>query len=1163
MKPKLFGGGIIKRTAFGVAFFTALATSYVEALTPLYWGGGTVGITGGTAIPRDAALLGGTWNLSTTNWALDPAGAAYSHFDIGDDVVAVMAYATNATAAVAIRVTENINLANLIIPMQTPATTASYLFTNAGAASKIMITGNPAGIYVEERASGLRTATLFTNVLMEGSGPLAKYGAGKLNFIGKSTNYTGTIHVRAGTLSLDKLDNPSTGGALGSQNLIVRGETSRNQSIYSMSRFPTPDFNIIVPAGGAQNALPDDAAITLARGTFQYTGSRNNNEANISTETIGKIILEPQGFFEMSGFRVNGSFASKLILSDPTNGLDRGSTGQGTLYIVSSPTTDVVVANGLVTETLIPWIGAINGELYRVNASSKVFERIAQTAAPADLSAWVEDADYLIASRGNSFFPENSLGSIAINSLGICMFNTTNITITDGDKLTINAGVISDYRYENGTTTFTGGSLTSGTNELYLHVGHAYGKSIDLNIRSVITGENMDVIKAGLGRLIYSGTNNNTYSGVTYINSGEVQFSKTNSQAVAGPVVVRHGASLYVTGSTNQIPSTADITLEAGAGFSMLNNLTLSSTLTINGGSFFVREGQLPTLQKSGFGLAFNGGRITRAGQDQNDNKSTLSLQTDVSYASGSTEQALWTYYHNDARRWASASLFEIELDGGNRTFHIADSDSLPAGTPEMVMHALITDGSPAGGRLTKTGAGTLQLTRSATNSYTGGTIINDGTLHVANYSAPAFTGLSASINGSASTERYVQNNIITFHAPVATNFVFGQPVSGTGLTTNLYILEVMDAHRIQVNLANTARESADIAVGAINRSGDLGRGPVTINEGVLLVDAGITITNTATLGGGSFILNGSYNGSLSMTNGTLGGAGTVVQSTTVRGTLAPGADEIGTFYFSSDLTMDSGATLSIQLSDPLIDLVDVGGSASITGTLQVVNTDLGLDPGLIVTVLTASAVSGTFDTLDLPALDSGYAWQVNYDASSVTLEIVTSGPSAPTVGPVTFHRAYGEGLKIAITNLMTNSFDAGGGPLSLSWISTTSSNGHPVTTNDVWLFYTPPVSSNETDYINFRLANTNGIEAESTATILVDPPLTNTVMISSAIVTNGGVVSFSWAGIPGRSNNVQGATMLEPGNWSNIGYQVLSGIGQATFRETNPPSPRYYRITE
>ncbi len=70
--------------------------------------------------------------------------------------------------------------------------------------------------------------------------------------------------------------------------------------------------------------------------------------------------------------------------------------------------------------------------------------------------------------------------------------------------------------------------------------------------------------------------------------------------------------------------------------------------------------------------LAYNGGTFSQSSAAN----STLNLQTNVSSAASSTEQAVFERPDTGA--------FEIELDGAERTFAVTDSSTLAVGVSEM-----------------------------------------------------------------------------------------------------------------------------------------------------------------------------------------------------------------------------------------------------------------------------------------------------------------------------------------------------------------------------------------------------------------------------------------------------------------------------------------------
>ena len=79
--------------AFQTLLVVAAMRPCVAGAQPLYWGGGSTDIAANTPLPIDAALLTGTWDATTKNWASSPKPGAYGAFANGADVQ--LGYYTN------------------------------------------------------------------------------------------------------------------------------------------------------------------------------------------------------------------------------------------------------------------------------------------------------------------------------------------------------------------------------------------------------------------------------------------------------------------------------------------------------------------------------------------------------------------------------------------------------------------------------------------------------------------------------------------------------------------------------------------------------------------------------------------------------------------------------------------------------------------------------------------------------------------------------------------------------------------------------------------------------------------------------------------------------------------------------------------------------------
>ena len=911
----------IKRMRWGgwLALVIGMAAG-ADAQIPLYWGGGSTDRADGTPLPVTSNGLVGVWNNSTRNWAVDGAGSSYVSFT--SSAYGVLGFFNDTPAGVVtrvnIRMDTNVYLNGLLMGFQSPLSgTFNHRFILSNSQpSVINMVGTNFALHVHAQ-DGTRGLELMSNITFAGSVPLIKHGHGRMNVFARSTNLTGAVELRGG---LTLLSDQNGGGYWpAATQVMVRGIASRSATDAGGNSFTWAEFQMIAVSNGVNNQLNDQATVTLTRSTMYYNGRRNNSAAAISSESIRKVVLEPQGFFNLMNAGNGGTYPGTLTLTDAASGLDRGSTGRGTLLVLvttpGNPTTDVVVANGTSVGGVLPWVVTSRAEFMRLNPLTKALETVSSTAAPTDLSTWVAASDYRVGNN-TTFTSSGSLNDLAINSLGFFASDNTTINIAAGKTLTISSGGIAHQ--PSGalkSTLIRGGYLASGADELVFHGGNDLANH-SLFVDSVIAGNGLNVIKAGVGGLNFIGTNANTYSGTTYVNMGNLRLWKTNAISVAGDLSIQRGGAVLLSGVGAQLAGSSAVTIEEDGMFAAADNShNHAGPLTLNGGTYRVSNSREPIVSASGNGLAFNGGRIEF---ESGGGRATFSLQSDVSYAASSTRPALWNRYSFSTIQ--DPGLFTVELDGGNRTFNIADSSALPAAQAEMVFMVPITNGTPAGGSITKTGSGTLQMTM--TNYYTGGTIINQGVLHVMRYRADAISGMRASIYNSGA-----YGSMVALHSPVATNLLIGQSITGTGISARRTVLEVIDPFLIQASGGGGAlTDSVNVAFGSIDRSGSLGTGPVTNNGGVLLVDAGITLGNALTLVGGTVTNQGTFTNILTIRGGTLAGTGTnsgpahlyggvilgtLHGATTVYGTLSPAGTSTGTLETAGNVSWVGGSSWS------------------------------------------------------------------------------------------------------------------------------------------------------------------------------------------------------------------------------------------------------------
>lgn len=391
-----------------------------------------------------------------------------------------------------------------------------------------------------------------------------------------------------------------------------------------------------------------------------------------------------------------------ITLGDATAGIHRGSTGQGTLSVNVSGTTETTVTsfrvtNGVATDVLLPWITTTRGEFMQLDSSNNnTLTRVASTVNN-NVGTWASGQNLRIDAATTGTIAAD----LAINSLG---FRNTaagqTVTIDTGRTLTITSGGLVSQTASAGGGTITGGSLTTTAPIFYISTGTNNTSTFTIN--SVLTGS-YDIIKSGVVDLVLGGASPNAYTGTLYINSGGVAANK--SGAITGNVVVRSGGGLTI-GNATALGATSNVLVERNAIVSTGSIAAVfGGTLTLNGGQLLYGNG-FPVLNAPGTGLAFNGGRVTF----NSTGPGSLDLFTNVSYAASSTDQALFQRIStgaNSIRLNTGASAGNAE-----RTFDIANSSTLEAGQAEMVVDTIIANGGSGttSGSIRKTGAGPSSL---------------------------------------------------------------------------------------------------------------------------------------------------------------------------------------------------------------------------------------------------------------------------------------------------------------------------------------------------------------------------------------------------------------------------------------------------------------------
>ena len=282
------------------------------------------------------------------------------------------------------------------------------------------------------------------------------------------------------------------------------------------------------------------------------------------------------------------------------------------------------------------------------------------------------------------------------------------------------------------------------------------------------------------------------------------------------------------------------------------------------------------------------------------------------------------------------------------RAFKIAGSSTLDiASATTTTLQGVISDGASAG-TLVKNDAGTLLL--QAANTYTGGTMVNAGTLQLsgagrlgATTGTTTIAGGTLDLGGTTQTQAAVNLNGGTLqngslNAPISST---GGAINAIGGTASL----TTTAGTTTLSTANSYSGGTTVNGGTlqISGAGTLGAttGTTTIAGGTLDL-GGTTQTQAAVALSGGTLQNGSLNAPISSTGGTLDGIGGTASLTTTAGTtIVAGTDAYtgattvnggtlrvdGTITGTSGVAVNSGGVLTgVGAIDPLTVAINNGG---------------------------------------------------------------------------------------------------------------------------------------------------------------------------------------------------------------------------------------------
>ncbi|GAS21817.1 outer membrane protein IcsA autotransporter precursor [Salmonella enterica] len=563
----------------------------------------------------------------------------------------------------------------------------------------------------------LNTGGTFDNAI-SGSGQVVKSGDKMLTLSG-ANSYSGGTLISDGTLVASNVE------ALGSGDVT-------NDAVLELNTGGTFD-NVISGSGKVEKS--GDDALTLS-GSNTYTGG-----TLISGGTLVASNVEALGTGDVTdnatlALNAGGDFTNNI---GGTGRVEKSGDQTLTLSGSNTYTGGTLISSGTLVATSVDALGTgnvTNNATLALNTGGDFINNIGGTGRVEKSG---DDALTLSGSNtytGGTLISGGTLVANDVNALGTG-------DVTDNAALMLNTGgdfinnIGGTGRVEksgddtltlSGSNTYTGGTLISGGTLVANDVNAlGTGDVTDDATLELNTGGDFDNAISGSGQVVKSGddtltlSGSNTYTGGTLISSGTLVANDVNA---LGTGDVTDNATLElntggefdnaISGSGNVVKSGADTLTLSGSntytGGTTINDGTLVATSVDALGTGDVTDDATLELNTGGdFDNAIGGsGHVVKSGDD------TLTLSGSNTYTGGTLI--------------SGGTLVANDVDA------LGTGDVTDNATLELNTGGDFTNNIGGTGRVEKSGDGTLTL--SGSNTYTGGTLISDGTLVASNVEA-------------------------------------------------------------------------------------------------------------------------------------------------------------------------------------------------------------------------------------------------------------------------------------------------------------------------------------------------------------------------------------------------------------------------------------------
>jgi fibronectin-binding autotransporter adhesin len=792
---------------------------------------------------------------------------------------------------------------------------AGMQFTANGytvAGGPLALSGTQAFVRVGDGGGADAALTATIDATLTGSAQLVKTDGGTL-VLTSANSYTGGTAINGGTLRIASDANlgDAAGGLSfngGTLHTTAGLTTARNIALAGAGTFETDagtllTLNGVVSGGGS--LIKDGAGLMVLTAANTYAGGTTVNSGilqvgNGTTGSIlGDVVNNAQIAFARSddivfaGTISGGGSLSQLGAGMLTLAADNSYTGTTTISSVNAGT--LQLGNGGAT-------GSILGDV--INGGTLIFNRSNEYSFAGTISGAgdvrQEGTGTTILTADNSYTGSTviSRGTLLINGNQTAAIGGTHVL---GGGTLGGIGTIGGDVFVGGAATLTPGDATGpGTLTINGNLGFSPNAVLayEFGQSNIVGGPLNDLTQVG-GNLTLDGTIDVTVSPGGSFGPGLYR-------------VISYGGALTNDGlNVGTMPAGSTVAVQTSIGGQV--NLVNAAGATFNFWDGAASANESNNSVDGGSGIWQN--------SSGNNDWTTTDGAVSGAYTDGAFAifaAAAGTVEIDNSLGAVTASGLQFASDG----YTITGQDLTLVG-PQSIIR--VGDGTAAGlgmtatidaaligaTQLVKADLGTLVLT--GTNSYTGGTLIDAGTLRIAS---------DANLGDAASA----------------------LTLDGGTLNTTADIVSARDVTLTGTGTFVTDAGTTLAFTGALTGAGDL----IKDGAGALALNDVSSHSGATTVRAGSLFINGDLSlatGLTSVASGaTLGGSGVIGGNVAIAdgAILAAGTNGVGTLTINGNLALAGGSVLDFEFGEAnvaggsLNDLVEIGGNLTLDGTINV-----------------------------------------------------------------------------------------------------------------------------------------------------------------------------------------------------------------------------------